>query len=290
MSRQNTLTSVLGLMLVASAAACRGDVHHVTGPDPLGAAPGHTAIPLTGDPSDYWEWMSETVPTYVELVALDQTPHSDDGVTRICPNDQLIERNANLRMAHNGEMINFYFRGPFQFIRHVSTTSPFPTALYRFSKDAPSDDGKYYAPRGNNVLLACDGHYVLDNSLIRLWVGHFYGKLYNGPILPTGGTNQIACSDGGGGGTEYGPLWPTYPVDYGPHYDQSIDNASYDPYAPDAQEFDCGSIGGGGGLGSGGNTDGEGAGCTAEYIVIEISHDGGATWSVWWEGTAEVCG
>jgi hypothetical protein len=63
----------------------------------------------------------------------------------------------------------------------------------------------------------------------------------------------------------------------------------YDPTQP------CpGGGGGGGGDGSGGDDgsgDGGGGGsnCHTEYIIIEISYDGGETWSVWWEGYATVC-
>ena len=42
--------------------------------------------------------------------------------------------------------------------------------------------------------------------------------------------------------------------------------------------------GGGGGGGGGGHT------CQQEYVIIEISYDGGNTWSVWWEGWAQMCG
>src|SRR5881398_1124 len=118
---RSILPPVAGLILAFGSASCR-DAHTVTAAEQARAAPAHFDGTTTADPSDTWEWMSETVPTYVEMVALDQTPHPDDGVGRVCPNDQLIERNANLRMDHNGEMINFYFRGPFTFMRHVSTT------------------------------------------------------------------------------------------------------------------------------------------------------------------------
>ena len=297
---RGTSTLVVALLLAVTSTACRDAVRAVTAPEGPQPAPAQHDIAPIGDPSDSWEWMSATVPTYVEMVALDQTPHADDGVARVCPDDQLIMRNANLQMEHNGETINFYFRGPFTFLRRVSTTSPYPTALYRFNKDTYSDDRKYYAPAGNGVLLACDGHYVLNNDLIRLWVGHFYGKLYNGPILPNPSAHDpLACSSGGGGGggSGYGPLWPNWPVDYGPSYNTSVDNYYYDPYAPDGGDaVDCSGLDGDGGIsvGGGGGTSGDpgggGSNCSTEWVAIEVSYDGGETWSVWWEGEAQVCG
>ncbi len=62
----------------------------------------------------------------------------------------------------------------------------------------------------------------------------------------------------------------------------------YDPY--DSDSGDCGSGGGGGGGGgSGGGGGGGGLSCHTEFIVIEISYDGGLTWWTWWQGDATVC-
>jgi hypothetical protein len=65
----------------------------------------------------------------------------------------------------------------------------------------------------------------------------------------------------------------------------------YDPYDPDGD--DCGDRGDGGGTGGGGDGGGgDGGGgftCHTEYVVIEISYDGGNTWHVYWEGEATVC-
>ena len=45
------------------------------------------------------------------------------------------------------------------------------------------------------------------------------------------------------------------------------------------------------GSGGGGGADDGGGGwsCSTEYVVIEISYDGGATWQTWWQGYATVC-
>ncbi len=44
-----------------------------------------------------------------------------------------------------------------------------------------------------------------------------------------------------------------------------------------------------GGGSSGGGSTGGGTTCNHEYVLIEVSYDGGQTWSVWWEGWATVC-
>ena len=63
----------------------------------------------------------------------------------------------------------------------------------------------------------------------------------------------------------------------------------YDPDQP------CPGGGGGGGgeptvtPGGGGGGGGGGTTCHQEWVIIEVSYDGGATWSTWWEGYANVC-
>jgi len=59
-------------------------------------------------------------------------------------------------------------------------------------------------------------------------------------------------------------------------------SAAYDPYSRFGGSNGCESQGSGGG---GGNT----TTCWDEYIYVEISYDGGATWDTIWEGWAEVC-
>jgi hypothetical protein len=43
------------------------------------------------------------------------------------------------------------------------------------------------------------------------------------------------------------------------------------------------------GDGGGSGTGGGGTSCHTEYVFIEVSYDGGSTWSTWWEGYANVC-
>jgi uncharacterized membrane protein YgcG len=105
------------------------------------------------------------------------------------------------------------------------------------------------------------------------------GNLELGPIV-FGGQMLVAL----------GPLDPPYRVEgsAGEGGGSCYTQLFYDP------DQECpgggGGTGGGdeGGGGSGGGSGG-GGGCLTEYIILEISYDGGNTWSVWWEGYASVC-
>lgn len=91
-------------------------------------------------------------------------------------------------------------------------------------------------------------------------VGHYMAK-----VLREYGTLEdvnLACS--GGGSTTYSLL-------------------TYDPYDEYSTYTNCAP---GTGTHSGDNG---GMSCTPEYLVVEISNDGGSTWSTWWEGYALVC-
>lgn len=204
---------LLLLVALVAAGACEVTVPtaHMPGVGKPGAELNFEAIqyPLHvyGDDTDGWDYLTPGTPVWVEILADDQTPTSEDGYgkRRVCPNDQMIIKNAHLRMNYGLETLDIDFRGPFSFIRHVSTLppaeggSPYPTATYRFPQNAYSRDNKYYAPAGGEVLLACDGNYWVNNFLTRLWVGHLYGKLYNGPIVRNPDYDECGGSDGGGG-------------------------------------------------------------------------------------------
>lgn len=91
------------------------------------------------------------------------------------------------------------------------------------------------------------------------------------------------------------------------HYAVTIFGANYTQVTTDraecgpANDEACGGSGSGGGgpegffscaPGEGGGTGGGGGGnpsCHSEYAIIEISTDGGNTWTTWWEGWIEVC-
>ena len=72
---------------------------------------------------------------------------------------------------------------------------------------------------------------------------------------------------------------------WGGEYLTEIGSEAYDPYDPEpSAPADCG--GGAGEEGSGAN---EGLTCWQEYMVIEISYDGGVTWQEFWSGWGTVC-
>ena len=58
------------------------------------------------------------------------------------------------------------------------------------------------------------------------------------------------------------------------------DGGPYDPFSSSGESSDCSGTGGSGPAGST---------CHDEYVYVEISNDGGATWYVLWEGWATVC-
>ncbi len=104
------------------------------------------------------------------------------------------------------------------------------------------------------------------------WTGKCYGysQWGIGRVLSFEGTvwrTNLAVGSGSGCGKE------------------SYYETSYDPYLPEPCEGEGDGSGGGGGD-DGGNS---GYSCTWEYITIEASYDGGATWEDFWSGWAKVC-
>jgi hypothetical protein len=49
------------------------------------------------------------------------------------------------------------------------------------------------------------------------------------------------------------------------------------------------SLASGASWGGGGSGDDDDDNCRTEYVIVEVSNDGGATWSTYWEGYATVC-
>jgi len=93
--------------------------------------------------------------------------------------------------------------------------------------------------------------------------------------------------------TSYTGAFQVYAVDLDWYYvsddDQTCD-ASYEEDLEDETEgtgcegFSTGSNGG-----DSGSTVGDGTDCTDEWVEIDISFDGGETWTDWWDGYATVC-
>lgn len=74
-------------------------------------------------------------------------------------------------------------------------------------------------------------------------------------------------------------------------------SGEYDPYSDSGESpVNGGPQCGGGGNSGDGSDPGQpppppegGSSCSKEYLVIEVSNDGGITWEVWWQGEGYVC-
>lgn len=143
----------------------------------------------------------------------------------------------------------------------------FLTPWRSVNQTPPLPSYNWYEPVGNPNPVSTDGTSRWYGAKLE---GHCtvernpYWVRYS--VVPVAYEGQVrACSRGAGGNWHY----VTDPVD-----------ESYDPYSP-AGGSDCGSEGGSGE---------EGVSCHDEYVYVEVSHDGGVTWEVIWEGWAQVCG
>ena len=104
----------------------------------------------------------------------------------------------------------------------------------------------------------------------------FYSRLHYDQIGSSGRLIKECTGSSGGGVSGSG--------DWG---DSEIASTSYDPYsALDVDNGDCESppviddSGGGAGRSD----------CRTEYLYVDVSTDGGLTWTTVWEGEVEVCG
>jgi hypothetical protein len=150
------------------------------------------------------------------------------------------------------------------------TTGPFQVgrAFYQGTPDPVlSQDGTslWWNP---SLLAECLNHWYQQPDGSHYVIFNWHVVSYQGRVVSEN------CGGEGGGGD---------PIYLG----------SYDPYAAAGPEdelvipLDCSGGGGGGGDGSGGGE--EDLTCHWEWIVIEASTDGGATWFEWWSGWATVC-
>jgi hypothetical protein len=116
---------------------------------------------------------------------------------------------------------------------------------------------------------SADNEWLAEGS----WTGKCfgYGQWGIGKVVSFEGTVWQVGDDGWGDGCG----------------DGGSDGYSLDTYDPYSATPDCGGDGDGGGSEGGG--DGGGDSCSWEFIVIEISNDGGRTWQQYWSGWAEVC-
>lgn len=104
--------------------------------------------------------------------------------------------------------------------------------------------------------------------------------VFNGQVIVTQDpiTTPVLVSRGSGGGGA-----GTCDIDTYYSYE------TYDPYSPTMEDNSgCGTGDYGGETGVGGGSDG-GANCHTEYIAVDMSTDGGLTWTTIWEGEALIC-
>jgi hypothetical protein len=148
------------------------------------------------------------------------------------------------------------------------STSPYQLgrAFYRGSPDPVlSQDGTalWWNP---SVLAECINHWYQQPNGSNYVIFDWHALSYQGRV--------VSENCGLGDGDE-----PIYITSYDP----------YSPYGPEGENetaTDCEDDGlGGGGDGDGG----EEISCHWEWVVVEASTDGGATWFEWWSGWATVC-
>ncbi|HEX6367794.1 MAG TPA: hypothetical protein VF006_02600 [Longimicrobium sp.] len=132
---------------------------------------------------------------------------------------------------------------------------------------------------------------VLVHCFVTLsWGGsrtyHYHPIAYNGTLEPVG----TACGGGDDppdwGGGEYittDPGGDEFPPEEAPLTRLRRDTTKAG-VPPDTYITECPGGGAGGNQGGAGNIT-----CHWEYMIIEISFDGGKTWYVWWEGWGQVC-
>jgi hypothetical protein len=112
---------------------------------------------------------------------------------------------------------------------------------------------------GASLLVAC--YEVPYIGIVGLHVPYFIVMREGGHEVPT----SLACND---------PTAIAIDVSYDPS----------DPYGGSGGSCTSGDTNSGGGSSPGGNGN-----CDLEYVYIEVSDDGGATWTIYWEGYATVC-
>jgi hypothetical protein len=142
---------------------------------------------------------------------------------------------------------------------------------------APGQYGNATFMGSPNPVRSEDGQKMWDDptAYVTCWIawyleGHGRQAYYDWHIEDYGGTIRNCAFD---------DPRQVAPDPESAYYDAYAD---YDPYQSGG---DCSDGAGGSGGGGGGST-----GCPMEYVFVEISYDNGATWTVLWEGWAEVCG
>ncbi|HET6764392.1 MAG TPA: hypothetical protein VFH27_11990 [Longimicrobiaceae bacterium] len=187
-----------------------------------------------------------------------------------CPtklNDRFQDLIGDIPWMYQGRQVSFYTPWTNDALWPWSTTAVYLPDL------APLVDRSGTVEWVSATLtVRCQKHYWVDRNGEPHWSSDYVVHAKGGTLRST----SIACGGGAGGGTGI----DTH-TDGGGINDNSYSGTGYDPYS---------SVGGNCGTGAGDGGDaGGGSDCHTEYIYVDVSYDGGATWQVWWEGYATVC-
>jgi hypothetical protein len=226
----------------------------------------------TEDDPYYWGLMdseTETPVYYGSAGAGESTPFdasidpSDDQILR-CPEYV----NSNLyATAHIGGGV-----GPTRFILYP---------LHFFKSRVAKLKETPFVPRGKFTMkegMSVDGKWLIHGDFRANCVGFKIGVI----VEEAGFLTRLELKTG------------EYRISKNPKFGYSSGCDPYtliyvvDPYQYEQQQCSGGT--GSGGTGSGGESGGGGgSNCRTEYVVIEISYDGGNTWQTWYEGSVTVC-
>ena len=145
--------------------------------------------------------------------------------------------------------------------RSISQVAPLPS--YNWYEATPDPDPVSTDDGARWIEARVEGHCTIEQNPYYITY-HTYPVAFGGRV--------VTCPSGGGGGGVWEVQYITEPGD-----------PSYDPYS---------SYGGMNVCSQGPHTGGDAGGdlCHQEYVYIDISYDGGSTWSELWEGWATVCG
>lgn len=237
-------------------------------------------LSLTPYPADMVWDMATVEATYGSASSLDDSPEgqalpvysqSDPmGETVVC-RDHTKPIDLWWNSPNDNGVVTFHLNPPLRlrgFNGYYTDPSRFRwrTAVYSVdqSSEAMDNAGNVWRFSGRFNALCRQGQ-------TRVGFLHFDAQIVvsRGPIDPPVLVRRGTTSGTGGGCSK------EYTLQYDP----------YAPYSPDDCDGMEGGSGGGGDSGGGG-----GGGCTPQYVVMEVSYDGGETWSVYWAGTATVCG
>jgi hypothetical protein len=137
-------------------------------------------------------------------------------------------------------------------------------------------------------LLEDNGTYIASGNF---WVLGLECRLFNSQLLSTwieiGTSVRTSWIEVDGSSSSYASGCPSR---------DDTSSGAYDPYSDSGEapvnggpQCDGGTSGGGSDPGQPPPAPTDGSSCAKQWLVIEYSNDGGATWEVWWQGEAYLC-